>query len=434
MFAAIAAAAPLLASLIGRVVRVPVVVFEIGLGIVFGPAVLGWITVDTIMTFLAGVGLAALFFLAGNEIDFTALRGRSSGKALLAWAVSLVIGLAVGAVFGGSPAAGVFIGIALTTTALGAILPLLRDTDELHTPFGRSLLAIGAVGEFGPLVAISLFLSGRSPVTAAAVLIGFVILAALAVWWAARGVHPPLHRLITATLHTTGQFAVRLVLGILAGLTCLSIALGLDMLLGSFAAGVLAKVLLSAASESERKDVESKLEAVGFGFLVPIFFVNTGVTFPLASLLGDPRMLLLVPLFLVLMLVVRGVPAVLAATARTAADRGATALLAATGLPIVVAVTSLGVQAHEISEGIAAALVGAAMLSVLVFPIVGLALRGRGSRSSAVEPVPSALADRSSEVLSGRGEESAPAGRDADASPRLESGQGPPGRGVDASG
>jgi Kef-type K+ transport system membrane component KefB len=255
------------------------------------------------------------------------------------------------------------------------------------------MMTIGAVGEFAPLVAISLFLSGRSPAVASVVLLGFVALAALAIVLAARGPYPALERLITATLHTSGQFAVRLVLCILAVLTCVSIGLGLDMLLGSFAAGVLARVLLSAAPPEDREGVESKLEAVGFGFLVPIFFINTGVTFPLDSLVGDGQVLLLVPVFLVLMLVVRGVPGLLGAATRTQWDRGAAVLLAATGLPIIVAVTALGVRAGDLTAGVAAALVGAGMLSVLLFPLVGLALRGRGVRSASPVPVPDPATD-----------------------------------------
>ncbi len=383
LFAAIAAVSPILGSIFGRAAQVPLVVFEILLGILFGPAVLGWITVNEFTTFLAAVGLATLFFLAGNEIDFSALRSRATGAAVLGWVISLVAGLGLGLLIGGSLAAAVFIGIALTTTSLGAILPLLRDAGETRTPFGRSIVTIGAVGEFAPLVAISLFLSGRSPLTAGVILIGFVIVTAVAIVVAARGPYPQLHGLISATLHTSGQFAVRLALGILAALTCLSIALGIDMLIGAFAAGVLARVLLSAAPQEEREGVESKLEAVGFGFLVPIFFINTGVTFPLDELFGDVRVLLLLPLFLVLMLLVRGVPALLGAATRSHWDRGAAVLLTATGLPIIVAVTNLGVEAKDLSAGMAAALVGAGMLSVLLFPLVGLALRGRGVRGTA---------------------------------------------------
>lgn len=174
------------------------------------------------------------------------------------------------------------------------------------------MTAVGAAGEFGPLLAISLFLSGRSTIVAAIVLIAFAVISGLAIWLASRGTHAWLHRLITATLHTSGQFAVRFVMFVLAALVVLSIVLGLDMLLGAFAAGVLCRVLLGGASESDREAIEGKLEAVGFGFLVPIFFINTGVTFDLHSLVTDPRVLLLLPIFLVLFLIVRGIPGTLA--------------------------------------------------------------------------------------------------------------------------
>ncbi len=385
LFSAIAAASPVLASLVGRFARVPLVVFEIALGVVLGPSVLGWIAPDTFTAFLANIGLAMLFFLAGNEIDFASVSGRPLGLASLGWLVSLAVGIGLGILVGGSIGSGVFLGIALTSTALGAILPVLRDAGELGTPFGRVAVATGAVGEFGPLIAISLFLSGRSPLAASVVLLGFVLLAIVAVWLAARGAYPPLHRLIAATLHTSGQFAVRMVMLILAALTCLSIFLGLDMLLGAFTAGVLARLLLANARSDAREDIESKVEAVGFGFLVPIFFVSTGVGFPLAALLGDPAMLLLVPVFLALLLVVRGGSALLALPrAAPWRERGALALFGGTGLPIIVAVTALGVRSHDLSAGMAAALVGAGMLSVLLFPLLALVLRS----DRAPQPVP----------------------------------------------
>jgi Kef-type K+ transport system membrane component KefB len=378
VFAAVAVASPILSSLLRPIVRVPLVVFELVIGLVLGPAVLGWIQVNQFTAFLANIGLASLFFLAGNEIDFAAVRGRSLGFAGGAWLVSLAVGLGVGILLTHSVSSGVFVGIAVTTTALGAIMPLLRDAGELNSPFGRTILAVGAVGEFGPLIGISLFLSGHSPLTESLVLIGFVLLAAAAIFLASRAPLRPLHRLITATLHTSGQFAVRLVILILAALTFLSVALGLDMLLGAFVAGVLSRVVLAAAPEDARESIEGKLEAVGFGFLVPFFFINTGLTFSLGALTANPFLLALVPIFLVVFVVVRGVPTLMAVPRATPwRDRGAVILFASTGLPVIVAVTGIGVRSHELSPGLAAALVAAGMLSVLVLPAVGLALHRR---------------------------------------------------------
>jgi Kef-type K+ transport system membrane component KefB len=372
----IAVVAPIVASAIGRVAKVPLVVFEILLGLIVGPSILGWVPESEFTSVLANFGLAMLFFMAGNEIDFAAIKGRPLARAGIGWLISLALGLGVGLLLAPSLEAGVFIGVALTSTALGTIMPVLRDAGELTSDFGRAITAVGAVGEFGPLVAISLFLSGRTPLVAALVLIGFAVIAGLGIWLASRGPHAQLHAIVNATLHTSGQFAVRLVLLIVAALVCLSIALGLDMLLGAFAAGVLYRVLLSGAAKPDMEFIESKLEAVAFGFLVPVFFIYTGVTFDLNSLLTEPNALLLLPVFLLLLLVVRGLPGLLAAPVGASRnDRAALALFSATGLPIIVAVTDIGLDQGFLQPGTASALVGAGMLSVLLFPLLALSRR-----------------------------------------------------------
>jgi Kef-type K+ transport system membrane component KefB len=383
----LAVLAPLIASAVGRVAKVPLVVFEILLGILVGPSVLGWVPADEFIGVLANLGLAMLFFMAGNEIDFRAIKGRPLGRASLGWVISLALGLIVGLVLAPSLEAGIFIAVALTSTALGTIMPMLRDAGELSTPFGRAVTAIGAAGEFGPLIAISLFLSGRKPLLAALVLIAFVVITGLAIWLASRGPHTRLHAIITATRHSSGQFAVRLVLLFVAALVCLSIAFGLDMLLGAFAAGVLYRVLLSGAPEADKEVIESKLEAVAFGFLVPIFFVYTGITFDLTSLLTSPNALLLLPIFLLLFLVVRGLPGMLAAPPGASGnDRAAIALFSATGLPIIVAVTDIGLEEGVLQPGTAAALVGAGMLSVLLFPLIALGRRRKALHGQSLPP------------------------------------------------
>ncbi|MET1018390.1 MAG: cation:proton antiporter, partial [Microterricola sp.] len=225
---------------------------------------------------------------------------------------------------------------------------------------------------------ITLFLSGTTPLHATIVLIGFAVITGGAIWLAAKGAGKKLHTLITSTIHTSGQFAVRLVILVLVSLVGLSVALGIDMLLGAFAAGVLYRVLLTGAPERDAELVEAKIEAIGFGFLVPIFFINTGVTFDLDGLVSDTQALLLLPLFVVALLVVRGLPSTLAAPpGASLADRGALLLFGATGLPIIVAVTAIGVDQGALDTGTAAALVAAGMLSVLLFPLIGLALHKR---------------------------------------------------------
>lgn len=372
----LAVAAPLLARGIRPVVRVPIIVFELVLGILVGPAVLGWVETGPVLEKLSDFGLALLFFVAGSEIDFRAIAGRPLARASLGWVLSVVLGVALGFVV--APGEGmIVIGIALSSTALGTLMPILRDAGELGTPFGTAVSVIGAVGEFLPLIAISVFLSTRSTPVATAVLLTFVVLAGAAVLLARRVPHGRLHSFVRATLHTSDQFGVRFVLMLIAALVGLSVMLDLDMLLGAFVAGAVWRIIMARAPKKDAEAIESKIEAIAFGFLVPVFFLYTGVNFDLAALLSSPSALGLVPLFLVALLLIRGSAAQLSAPAGLGArDRAALGMLAATGLPIIVAVTAIGVDERMIDSGMAASLVGAGMLSVLLYPLIGMLLRG----------------------------------------------------------
>lgn len=373
----VVALAPVLAAVIGRVVRVPQVVIEILLGIVAGPSLLGWIQSDSFISTLSRMGAAMLFFLAGYEIDLERIKGRPLGRAFLGWGISIAVGIGLGLGFASSTGAGIAIGICLASTALGTIMPVLRDAGEVNTSFGMGVIAAGTAGQFGPLLALALFLGGRHPFAAAISLAIFGVVAGVAYWLAQRGLPPVMQALVTATLRTSGQFAVRLVVAIVASLAIFSIALGLDMLLGAFVAGLVGRIIFQAVSADERTMVESKLEAVGFGLLVPVFFVQTGVNFDLRGLLDDSRSLLLLPLFVILLLVVRGIPSLLSVPdGASRNERIALLLFASTGLAIIVAVANNAVAVGDISSATAAALIGAGMISVLVFPLVALAVKG----------------------------------------------------------
>ena len=372
----LAVLAPLLARSLSRWVRIPIVVFELVLGIVAGPSLFGWAVPSDFIAALAEFGLAMLFFVAGSEIEFTAFRGRTGRSAVLGWLLSLAAGVGLAWLFAPGEVA-IVVGIALCSTALGTLLPILRDAKELRTPFGQAVGAIGAVGEFGPLIAISIFLGASNPGIETLVLILFALVAGLAIWLAFRMPRGAMHRVVNSTLHTSGQFAIRVVFLILSALVALSIVLDLDLLLGAFAAGIVWRLLMRDADEHSREAVESKVEAVAFGFLVPVFFVYTGITFDLAALLAEPVLLLVVPVVLVLLFVVRGLPSMLAAPAGSSRrDRLSIAFLGATGLPIIVAVTAIGVDEGVLRTADAAVLVGAGMLSVLLFPLIAMSLRG----------------------------------------------------------
>ncbi|MEU3792853.1 cation:proton antiporter [Streptomyces fructofermentans] len=385
---AVAVLAPLLAHGLGRWVRVPLVIFEILLGILIGPDVLGWAHQEDVIDVLSNLGLSMLIFLAGYEIDFAAVRGDTLRRSVRAWIISLLAGLGVAlALTGADLDKTVVIGTALTSTALGTVLPILRDSGDLRGRFGTVMLAFGAVGEFGPIIAMALLLSGRRPGESTALLAGFAAITAAAVVWALRPRPPWFSRVIANTLHSSGQFAVRFVMLLLVCMLALSQAFGLDVLLGAFAAGLLTRLVLQGAVPDSSEEILGKVEAMGFGFLVPIFFVVTGIEFDLDALLGGGGTLALLPAFLVLFVVVRGLPVyALAPRDLGGADRRALTLYCATCLPLVVAITTIGLEEKVLTTGEAAALVGAAMISVLVFPLLALKLRAGADKDEGRTP------------------------------------------------
>ena len=367
--------APILGALLRRWVSIPLIVFEILLGILIGPSVLGWVQGGNALDLMSNLGLALLFFMAGNEIDIASIRGRTGKRALAAWGISIAIALAAALIIGTTPAAIAIITIALVGTALGTITPILRDAGLNKGPIGTAISAAGAIGEFGPLVAITIFLGSNSPIVAFGYLAVFAGVAAFAFFGASHRERPRLVALISASLHTSGQFAVRVVIALLAALVTLALTLGVDFLLGAFCAGMLSKVLLRGVPSNEQELVESKLEGLAYGFMIPIFFVTSGVMFPLSALLEDTRALIMVPVFALVILVVRGVPGFFTLDrGATVRDRATVSLFTATSLPLIIAVTNIGVQEGALSTELAAALVGAGMLTVLLYPLLALAV------------------------------------------------------------
>ena len=375
-----AAVAAVLAGLIGRRFMFPVVVIEILLGILIGPEVLGLVQSDDFITFFASLGLGMLFFFAGYEIDFERIRGQPLKLAVAGWIVSLAIAYGIGGLLA---AAGVvlsllFTGSAMATTAIGTLLPILRDAGEVKTRFGNYLLAAGAAGEFGPILLVTLAFSTRTTLSSALILIAFVAVAALAALIAVRSVGRGWN-LIESTLESSSQLAIRCTVVIVFLLATLAADLGLDLLLGGFVAGIIVSL---AVRGREIGVLESKLTAVGYGFLIPFFFVTTGVNFDVLALTDDPIRLLEVPMFAALFLLVRGTPALLLYRGVfELRDRLALAFYSATELPLVVAITTIAVEGGDMRSGTAAALVGAAMLSTAIFPLIAMFLR-RGSATA----------------------------------------------------
>lgn len=382
-----AVAAPLLVDRLERWIRLPSVVVEIMLGILIGPHLLGLVQPHLLFETIAQLGLAMLFFLAGYEIDFQAVRGRPITLASLGWVLSFALA-AGGLALAGAGAAVLILAIGLCSTALGTILPIARDSGLLAGPVGPHLMAVGAVGEFAPIALLALFYSdghhsGRT--TLAIALVGLAI-AAAAIGSLRRSQR--VSRLLSATLGTSAQLAVRLSLLVLLSAVLLAAEIGVDIALGAFAAGVCMHVLLSALDEREESLVQSKLDGIGFGAVVPVFFVYTGITFDLDELVSSPVALALIPVFALAFALVRGATTyALFSRVLPRAQRGALAAFAATQLPIVVVAAQTAAERGLVEESVAAAMIGAAMLSVLVFPLLGLKWARKSTRAVTAEPI-----------------------------------------------
>jgi Kef-type K+ transport system membrane component KefB len=369
-----AAAAGIFVTVIEPRLALPVVVVELMLGIVVGPDVTGLAHVDPFTDFFGNLGLGMLFFFAGYEIDIDRIRGRPLELAVLGWGLSLVLAYGVGGLL---EAAGIVLsllysGSATATTAIGTLIPILRDRGELRTEFGSYILGAGAVGEFGPILLVTLILSTTHPVHEAVILLVFVGLAVLLALVAVRSMFKG-WPLLERTFETSSQLAVRFAVVLVFGLVALAAELGLDLLLGGFVAGLITRQALQGR---EVTVFESKLTAIGYGFFIPFFFITSGMKFDLDTLVSSAGALLKLPLFLGMFLIVRGVPALLLYRhVMGARDRLALALLCSTELPLVVAITTLAVATGHMRASTSAALVGAAMISTLVFPLVALRLR-----------------------------------------------------------
>jgi Kef-type K+ transport system membrane component KefB len=396
--AAVALAAPLLLGLAPRL-RLPSVVLEIVAGIVIGPALLGWVETDLAIRVFALFGLAFLLFLAGLEIEFDRLRGRPLRMAGLGFAISFALAIAVGAGLeaAGQVENGLIVAIILSATSLGVVVPLLKDSGEVGSPFGQLVIAAASIADFATIIVLTLFFSREATGTGTKLLLlaGFVVLAGVATI-GLLGLERSM-RLSGALLRlqdTTAQIRVRGAFLLIAAFVALAENLGLEVILGAFTAGAILS-LIDRDALMTHPHFRTKLEGAGFGFFIPVFFVSVGLTFDLDALLSSASTVLRVPIFLAALLLVRGLPALvyrrLIGTRRTVVA----GFMQATSLPFIVAASMIGVELGVISQATSAALIGAGLLSVLVFPLVAATILGGGGRRvEAGAPAPAAQVAR----------------------------------------
>ena len=373
-------AAPLALGL-APALRLPAVVLEIVVGIVIGPAVLGWVEVDAPVEVLALVGLAFLLFLAGLEIDLAALRGRLLRAASAGFALSLALALAAGFAL---DAAGIadeplLIAVILASTSLGVIVPVLADCGEVRTPFGQLVIAAASIADFASILLLTLLFSGEaSGLDAKLILIGLFVLAIVAVAVGVAGAERS--RRISAALvrlqDTSAQIRVRGAFVLLIGMVALAEQLGLELILGAFAAGAILNHL-DRDDAMTHPEFRAKLAAVGFGVFIPVFFVTSGVRFDLDALFASSSAIAAIPAFLAALVLARGVPALLYRGQFERRRVLAAGLLQATSLPFIVAATAIGQDLGLIDAATSAGFIAAGLVSVLLFPLAAVTLLDR---------------------------------------------------------
>ncbi|MBT3166197.1 cation:proton antiporter [Streptomyces sp. Vc74B-19] len=384
---AVAAAVPFLLALVPRL-PLPGPVLEIVAGVVLGPAVLNWVQPDGTVEALSVIGLGFLLFLAGLEIDFERWRGPAARLVGLGLAATLALAAAVGwsLDLAGLVESPLLVGIALVATSLGLLIPVLKDAGAADRPVGQLVIGGASAGEFCAVILLSLFFSEHASglTTRLLLLLGLACLTVLVVVTSIRATRSRwLSRTVTGLADTSAQIRVRLTMLLIVGLSALAMHLGFEAVLGAFVAGAVLS-LVDPDAESRHPQFHTKLDGIGYGFLVPVFFVTSGIQFDLVALFADAGTVLRVPLFLAALLLVRGLPALLYRRAGLSrAELVAAGFLQATSLPLIVAAATIGVRLDAIRPENAAALVAAGLLSCIVFPLVALPLLGRAGTAPA---------------------------------------------------
>lgn len=387
----VALLSPILSRLTGK--KIPDVVFLLIFGLLIGPNMLNLASSEGGIPLLKELGLGMLFLIAGFEINVSSLRSRQGSTALVTWGVCFGLGMLGAALITGfshEVNTYVAVGVALSSTALGTLLPMLKSHGAAGTAVGNAVLVHGAVGELLPIFAISLLLSSRSPGMAFVVLLAFMVVALVTALIPHRlFTHlPGLRQIIAAEANTTGQTILRLAMFLLATLIMCTALFDLDAVLGAFAAGI---ILRSLTPPAALHLITRRLETVGFAFTIPLFFVVSGMSISVSAVASNPLGLVAVVLGILLC---RGVPVFLAdmlvdtrSGLTSKSQKAQMALYSAAGLPIIVAVTEVATSSDLLEESTSSLLVAGGALTVLLFPLLALSIRrALGDSDSASEP------------------------------------------------
>jgi Kef-type K+ transport system membrane component KefB len=379
LISVVAFTVPFVLGLFPRI-RIPAAVAEIVAGIIVGPSVLGWIHFDSSIQLVSTIGVAFLLFLAGMALDLHSLKGAPLVLGSIGFVLSIGIGGVVETLFRqkelvSSP---FLVAIALSATSLGIVVPVLRDTGYLDTPTGVFTLAGGSAAEFGTIVLLGVFFSDRggTPAKESALLVVVAAVAVLLLWGLTSfSRFEATRRVLRLQAYTSWQVRVRLAWMIMLAGAVLAVALGFQAILGTFIGGAVFAVVI--AGWDDEKGLRNKLDAVGFGFFVPVFFVASGMHIDLSSLAHVAALARVAALVGVLLLV-RALPALLYRRHLSGRETLAAGLLQATNISFIVVATTVGERLHAITVAGSTGLIAAGLISALVFPPVAQRLLSAG--------------------------------------------------------
>ena len=372
----VAVFAPLLTRL-PAFARMPAVVLELMLGILIGPSALGWVTSQGAIGFLGEFGLIFLFFQAEFEFNAEKIGAAPLRLGVLAWLAAFGLsGLFGGLLYAiGLLRAPLLIALVLPTTALGMLLPILRESGNLDTNFGRHVLGAAVVDELGPVILAAIVLAHQHHHLHETILtIVFFAVAIGAILTAQRLRSAHLSVLIAWWMHDRSILPVRIAILILLGLVSFANELGMELVLGAYTAGMVIAMLVR---DTRAEILENRLTSIGSGFFIPLFFITSGVEFDLPGLVTSPASLARLILFCAGFLIVRVIPVLLYKHVLPERDLLPLALFSSTTLPLVVAVTYLGARTGDMLPENASALVAAAVITVAVFPALAIVLRAK---------------------------------------------------------
>lgn len=378
--AVLAVLVPLIVSRI-KAVRIPIVVGEILVGVVVGKSGFNIIHNSQWLQFLQFFGLAYLMFVSGLELDFKTLRSKNSNdvsgirgfvtnapifaliSCVLTFGLSILLSLWLHQHhFIRSP---FLVALIITTTSLTVVVPVLKEYELLQTSFGQLLMAAAMFADFVTMLLISvaaaLFQGGLSPKVFLVFVLIFILLVLYRVF---RRLSK--YKAFNNLAHGTAQLGIRASMALMIIFIVLSQTLGVQVILGTFLAGI----LVGLVNEQGKTDVFNKLDAIGFGFLIPIFFIMVGVQFDIHSLLTDPKALLLLPLLLVATYVFKGLPILLLRLSYPWRLTLSGAALLTTQMSVTVAAAAVGLKIGAISPGVDTAIILVAMLTSVISPVM----------------------------------------------------------------